>query len=99
VTFHLGNTGGGGVSAPSSILIDGNLFSVTGSGSPLSFTANGISFSGNDLSITLNSSGEWVFLSEVQFNTVSAVPEPETYAMFLAGLGLMGFIARRRKTS
>lgn len=24
------------------------------------------------------------------------VPEPESYAMFLAGLGLMGFIARRR---
>ena len=28
---------------------------------------------------------------------VSAVPEPETYAMLLAGLGLMGFMARRRK--
>ena len=27
----------------------------------------------------------------------SAVPEPETYAMLLAGLGLMGGIARRRK--
>ena len=25
------------------------------------------------------------------------VPEPETYAMILAGLGLMGFMARRRK--
>jgi hypothetical protein len=29
--------------------------------------------------------------------TVSAVPEPETYAMLLAGLGLMGTIIRRRK--
>lgn len=28
---------------------------------------------------------------------VTAVPEPETYAMFLAGLGLMGAVARRRK--
>lgn len=28
---------------------------------------------------------------------VSSVPEPETYAMLLAGLGLVGFIARRRK--
>lgn len=30
---------------------------------------------------------------------VNAVPEPETYAMLLAGLGLMGFVARRRKQS
>jgi hypothetical protein len=29
----------------------------------------------------------------------AAVPEPETYAMFMAGLGLIGFIARRRKTN
>lgn len=29
--------------------------------------------------------------------TIPAVPEPETYAMLLAGLGLMGTIARRRK--
>lgn len=31
-------------------------------------------------------------------NLVAApVPEPETYAMMLAGLGLLGFVARRRK--
>ena len=30
---------------------------------------------------------------------VSAVPEPETYAMLLAGLVLMGFVARRRVAS
>lgn len=29
--------------------------------------------------------------------SVTAVPEPETYAMLLAGLGVMGAIARRRK--
>ena len=28
---------------------------------------------------------------------VAAVPEPESYAMLLAGLGLIGFAARRRK--
>jgi hypothetical protein len=28
---------------------------------------------------------------------ISAVPEPDTYGMLLAGLGLFGFIARRRK--
>ena len=31
--------------------------------------------------------------------TGSLIPEPETYAMLLAGLGLLGFIARRRKTA
>lgn len=29
--------------------------------------------------------------------SVAAIPEPETYAMFLAGLGMMGAVARRRK--
>jgi hypothetical protein len=28
---------------------------------------------------------------------VTPLPEPESYALFMAGLGLMGFIARRRK--
>ena len=27
---------------------------------------------------------------------ISPIPEPETYAMFLAGLGLMSYIVRRR---
>jgi len=31
------------------------------------------------------------------FTYISAVPEPETYAMLLAGLGLLGFAARRKK--
>jgi hypothetical protein len=29
----------------------------------------------------------------------AAVPEPGTYAMMLAGLGLMGFVAARRKNT
>jgi len=38
-------------------------------------------------------------LPMISFNYVlsGVVPEPETYAMLLAGLGLLGFAARRRK--
>lgn len=35
--------------------------------------------------------------AEFLTSAVTAVPEPETYAMLLAGLGLMGAVARRRK--
>jgi hypothetical protein len=32
-------------------------------------------------------------------NIAAAVPEPESFAMMMAGLGLLGFVARRRKSS
>lgn len=38
--------------------------------------------------------------TSVKFNlSVTAVPEPETYAMLLAGLGVVGVIARRRRNT
>ena len=39
----------------------------------------------------------WVSISSPAM--AAPVPEPETYAMMLAGLGLLGFAARRRLTS
>lgn len=37
-------------------------------------------------------------LAEIVDNiNVTAVPEPETYAMLLAGLGVLGFVGKRRK--
>ena len=38
-------------------------------------------------------------LGQVAVNGIPPVPEPETYAMLLAGLGLLGSITRRRKNS
>lgn len=35
-------------------------------------------------------------IDTLTLNAVNAVPEPETYAMLLAGLGLLGLTARRR---
>lgn len=41
--------------------------------------------------------GKWRFDSvTVSGNAVTAVPEPQTYAMLLAGLAAVGFVARRR---
>jgi len=51
-----------------------------------------LSFAGIDRVTLTGSDGDWVVV-----DNVTAVPEPETYAMLLAGLGLLGFMARRRK--
>ena len=101
VTFHFDDSNGsGGVSAPASVDVNGINFLISdpAGSAPFAFVANGLSFTGNDLAVTIHRSNAWVFLSEVEFN-VTPVPEPETYAMLLAGLGLIGFAIRRRKAT
>ncbi len=41
--------------------------------------------------------GGYYSISEIQVSAVSAVPEPATYALMLGGLGLVGFMAMRRR--
>jgi hypothetical protein len=75
-------------------------------------TANYGSFSGNNSTYTFNlpSAGNYhVDISGVVNGSAGGVyaialsaapvPEPETFAMLLVGLGLVGTIARRRKTT
>lgn len=45
----------------------------------------------------VNWQGFGITVGELAF-TVSAIPEPENYAMLLAGLGLVGFSIRRKST-
>jgi hypothetical protein len=80
---------GGGYVDPLSFTVHNALVSEfgqlsTGKGLPAYFAADVTNLSGN---------------TGVIGATVAAVPEPETYAMMLAGLGLMGWTARRRKLS
>lgn len=48
--------------------------------------------------LTLNAAWNSWYVPSMQFTAnIAPVPEPETYAMMLAGLGMLGFMARRRK--
>ena len=47
---------------------------------------------------TFNISGQYsLAFSPGVGNSIAPVPEPDAYAMLLAGLGLLGAVARRRK--
>jgi hypothetical protein len=96
------------VAGPSTVVGDTNASGVSwfgvllNSASPVysAFDSNpddGFSFSGlsaGSYSLTFLGTGTGGYGG---FYTVSAVPEPETYAMFLAGLGALGLMASRRR--
>ena len=72
------------------------------SGGGFVFSNNGDDFAALTTNTWDGSAGGWwsgAGVRDLAFKAelTAAVPEPETYAMFLAGLGIMGVMARRRK--
>jgi hypothetical protein len=68
---------------------DNKVFGV--SGPVLQFNIAGIH------SVVISGNNGTVGFDNLEYGVLTAVPEPETYAMMLAGLGLVGALARRRK--
>ncbi len=60
------------------------------------FTGSSTLISGRSYSLHLTGTTDSTGLSSYN-GTITAVPEPETVAMLLAGLGLVGLTARRRR--
>lgn len=71
---------------------NGVLFTV-GSGSIWNLFTEGAGFR----LYTYDAEGSTGKVDQLGTMVSAPVPEPETYAMMLAGLGLMGYVARRRK--
>ena len=100
IRIHMDNSGVGGVFAPSAILIDGVVtpFTAPARGTIGWATFGGLNLSGISHSLQLVQPywPSWVFISEVTF-AGSVVPEPSSWAMLIAGFGLVGATMRRRR--
>lgn len=89
-TAKIGNAGG-----DASVVLGTNMnvFNIVRNGTNglTTATATKLNVAGFNPYFNLDNTGALTYTA-----SVAAVPEADTYAMFLAGLGLMGFIARRR---
>lgn len=103
VTFDLaqrpGNHESVQVTLDGQVLSGGLLTPASSAISSYSYTVSGLSGSNHTLQFKgVNNSGAYdssLFLDNV--SVTAAVPEPETYAMLMAGLAMVGAVARRRK--
>jgi len=88
----------GGPTETYQVVVGGNLMSVESVNYGAPWTAKSLTFTATGATV-LRFAGQTnydatAFIDNV---VVTAVPEPGTYALLMAGLGLMGLVARRRK--
>jgi hypothetical protein len=90
-----GSISGAGMSF-TSVMLDGHAWVLEMSGGKYKFGS--ITYTGTQpLVLTVLGTKTAGFSASFSGSVIAApVPEPETYAMLLAGLGLMGAVARRR---
>ena len=96
VSFNMGSTllvGGSGVAAP--VLFAATPATVTNAGHPamsfLDMLRGGLAY------VNVHTAANPAGAVRGQLIEVSVVPEPSTYALLLAGIGMMGMLARRRR--
>lgn len=88
-----------GVTSMSAYSINGALLSQTSIANSSQWQVLAITSGTTGISkVVLEGSSGYYAYDDLEFN-VSAVPEPETYALMLAGLGLLGVVSRRRKAT
>lgn len=83
-----------GVSQPTSVTVNGTNFIVAdhAGADPFAISLTNLGLTSTDLDITIYRGNSWVFVSEVTFDGVTAVPVPAGVWLFISGLlSLFGY--------